>query len=76
MKYHPDKNSGSEEEMKKAEKMMKDVNEAQAVLLDSKKRQLYDQGHSLQDIESGQAGSPFGGMGGGGGMGMDPSDIF
>lgn len=71
LKWHPDKNSHSEEAKAKAEKMFREVNEAQEVLLDSKKRALYDEGHDLEDINSGKAG----GMGGFGG-GVDPSDIF
>ena len=63
--------------MKKAEKGMQDVDEAKEVLLDPKKRRLYAEGDSLNDINSGQAESPFGNMRGGfGGGGMDPSDIF
>ena len=58
------------EQRAKAEKMFREVNEAQEVLLDSKKRSLYDEGHDLEDINSGRAGG-MGGMGG-----VDPSEIF
>ena len=34
LKWHPDKNSGSEEEKVRAEKMFKEINEAWAVLSD------------------------------------------
>lgn len=59
--------------MKKAEKMFKDVNEANNLLSDKKKRQAYDSGMSLEDIESGAPnmgdfGDMFGGGGPGGGM--------
>jgi len=46
---------------------MIEVNEAKGLLLDKKKRQAYDSGASLEDIEQG-GDMPGGGMGG-----MDPS---
>jgi DnaJ-class molecular chaperone len=72
LKWHPDKNQGTEEEMKKADKMFKDVNEAMAVLGDRDKREKYDNGFDLDDINTGRA--EHGGMGGFGGM--DPKDLF
>ena len=72
LKYHPDKNSnGTEEEQRKADKMFKDVNEAMNVLGDKDKRDKYEQGFDLEDINSGRADHGMGGMGG-----MDPSDLF
>lgn len=73
MKYHPDKNShGTEEDQVKADKMFKEINEANDVLTDNNKRDKYDQGFDLEDINSGRADH-----GCGGGMGgMDPNDIF
>jgi DnaJ homolog subfamily C member 7 len=73
LKWHPDKNqNGTEEVVKKADKMFKDVNESMAVLGDRDKREKYDQGFDLEDINSGKADH---GMGGGFG-GMDPNDLF
>ena len=72
LKYHPDKNAhGTEEEKRKADKMFKDVNEAMNVLGDKDKRDKYEQGFDLEDINSGRADHGMGGMGG-----MDPSDLF
>ena len=44
MKYHPDRNSETEESKKMAEKKFIDVNDAYSVLSDPKKRSMYDQG--------------------------------
>lgn len=55
-KYHPDLNKGNEE----ASKMFKEVNEANEVLSDTKKRANYDQYGSAD-------GPSFGGFGGNGG---------
>ena len=76
LKWHPDKNSGSEDAKAKADKMFRQVNEANAVLTDRNKRDKYDQGFDLEDINSGRA--DMGGFpGGAGGFGgVDPSDIF
>ena len=65
--FHPDRNNESEESAEKATRKMIEVNEAKGLLLDKKKRQAYDSGASLEDIEQG-GGMPGGGMGG-----MDPS---
>lgn len=52
--------------------MFKEINEANDVLTDNNKRDKYDQGFDLEDINSGRADH-----GCGGGMGgMDPNDIF
>lgn len=67
--WHPDKHvSKSEEEQKEAEAKFKDIGEAYAVLSDPKKRQMYDDGADIEEIDQGGAG---GGMGG-----MNPNDIF
>ena len=46
--------------------MFKDIGEAYAVLSDAKKRQMYDDGADIEEIEQGGSG-----MGG-----MNPNDIF
>ena len=73
LKWHPDKFSNApEEEKTKADKMFRELNEAKQVLTDEDKREKYDQGFDLEDINSGRADAGFGG-----GMdGMDPNDIF
>ena len=59
IQWHPDKWAGkSEEEVKKAEEMFKDINEANSVLSDPQKRQNYDMFGSEDGI--GQGSSPFG----------------
>lgn len=74
LKFHPDKNSETEEKRAKAEKVFKDVNEAYAILSDKEKRRQYDLGVDPNDP-----------MGGGGGFGdgasfsqanIDPNEIF
>lgn len=42
LKWHPDKNSDTEEQKEKADKMFKDINEANNVLTDRDKREKYD----------------------------------
>lgn len=62
MKFHPDRNPDDAD----AEEKFKEASEAADVLLDSEKRQAYDQfGHSAVDGSAGGAG--FGGFGGAGG---------
>ena len=73
MKWHPDRHAcKGEAEKKQAEDMFKDVGEAMGVLSDAKKRRMYDEGYSLEEIEQG------GRMGGGGGGmgGIDPNQLF
>lgn len=69
LRWHPDKNSGSEAEKAKAEKMFKDINEAYVILSDENKKARYDSGVDVEDIEGGGGGFP-------GGAGMDPTQIF
>merc|ERR1712070_271858 len=61
MTCHPDK--VKEEDKEAAEQKFKDINEAQEILCDPRKRQIYDSGRDLED--------DGGGFGGGGGMDMD-----
>jgi DnaJ family protein C protein 7 len=70
LKWHPDKHSSSEEARLQAEKTFKDVSEAYSILSDSTKRQRYDNGVEIEDLDN-----PMGGMGGGM-HGMDPNDLF
>ncbi len=69
VKFHPDKNPGD----KSAEESFKQLGEAYEVLSNEDKRAAYDRfGHSAF-----QPGGPGGGFGrGGGGMHVDPMDIF
>ena len=68
MKYHPDRNSESEETKKMAEKKFIDVNDAYSVLSDPKKKSMYDQGiDPLNPEEASSGGVHFGG---------DASDIL
>ena len=68
VKWHPDKHGQADDAQKEeAERMFKDIGEAYAVLSDAKKKEMYDQGADLEEIEQG---------GRSGGGGMDPNDIF
>ena len=74
LKWHPDRNQGSEEEKQKADKMFKDINEAYSVISEPDKRRQYDMGAYDPSDPSGG----FSGFGGGmpGGMNIDPTEIF
>mmetsp|Transcript_20204 Transcript_20204/g.24969 ORF Transcript_20204/g.24969 Transcript_20204/m.24969 type:complete len:158 (-) Transcript_20204:252-725(-) len=69
LKWHPDKNSETDESKARAEKMFKEINEAWAVLSDPEKRRQHDMGMSMEDMSNG-GGMPGGFSGGfpGGGM--------
>jgi DnaJ-class molecular chaperone len=48
MKYHPDKNPGN----KKSEEIFKEINEANEILSDAGKRQVYDDNLRQEEINS------------------------
>ena len=75
LKYHPDRNSESEQTKKIAQRKFEDVSDAYSVLSDPKKKQMFDQGVDPLNPETGSAGA------GGPGMsfhfsGGDPNEIF
>nr|CCA17920.1 ion channel putative [Albugo laibachii Nc14] len=71
LKYHPDRHaSKSDTEKKEAEVAFKNLGEAYAVLSDPQKKQRYDAGVDLEDLDNEYA-QPGGGMGG-----VDPQQIF
>jgi len=73
MKWHPDRwSSGTDEEKAEAERMFKEVGEANDVLSNSQMKRLYDQGYDLEEIKQRMEmqnqrhrHSGFGGFGGG-----------
>merc|ERR1719229_1702365 len=68
MVHHPDRHSSaSDEEKKDHETKFKEVGEAYGVLSDPKKRNRYDQGHDIDDLEGGGHGYP---------SDIDPNQIF
>jgi len=79
LKWHPDRNTESEESKKLAEKEFRNINDAYSVLSDAKKKQQYDSGidplnpEEAQGCDGGMGGMNFGGGGAGG---MNPEDIF
>jgi DnaJ family protein C protein 7 len=78
--YHPDRQSGkTEEERTAAVEKFKAVGEAYEILSDAEKKQRYDSGVEVEDIDDphGGHGHSHGGGGGGGGHGgIDPSVLF
>ena len=74
LKYHPDRNSESEQSKKIAQRKFQDVSDAYSVLSDPKKKQMFDQGIDPLNPETASGG-------GGPGMsfhfsGTDPNEIF
>lgn len=63
LQNHPDKNSETEEKRLMAEQKFKDIGEAYTILSNPEKRQRYDAGEDISEIE-------------GGGGGHDPSEVF
>jgi tetratricopeptide (TPR) repeat protein len=79
LKFHPDRQANkSEEERKKAEVFFKDVNLAYEVLSDDVKKNKYDSGVDIEDLDNPHAGHGHGHGHGHGGMGggMDPNILF
>jgi len=73
MRCHPDRHaSGSDEDKAKAEVMFKEVGEAFEILSDPEKKQRYDQGEDVEEI-NGNGGHSHSHGGGGG---MSQADIF
>jgi len=68
-KFHPDRHHGDETERAKAEKIFKDINEANQILSDPKKRKQYDDSGCKKGSEHEHSG--FSGF-----NGMDPNDLF
>eukprot|EP00002_Diphylleia_rotans_P002926 TRINITY_DN1191_c0_g2_i3.p1 TRINITY_DN1191_c0_g2~~TRINITY_DN1191_c0_g2_i3.p1 ORF type:complete len:498 (+),score=131.33 TRINITY_DN1191_c0_g2_i3:91-1584(+) len=68
LQWHPDKHSSTEETHAIADKKFKEIGEAYAILSDEQKKQQYDQGAEVDDINQGTAGMRHGGM--------DPNQVF
>lgn len=74
LRCHPDRHaSGSDEAKAKAEVMFKEVGEAFEILSDPEKKQRYDQGEDVEEINGNSHGHSHGGGGPGG---MSQADIF
>ena len=71
MKYHPDYNPGDKE----AEEKFKEINEANEVLSDPKKRQLYDQ-YGFAGVDPNDQGFRLSGMGNAGTNGGPAGDVI
>jgi DnaJ family protein C protein 7 len=78
LKWHPDRHANSSEEKKvEAEKVFRDCNLAYEVLSDAQKKQKYDSGVDVEDLDNPHAGHGHGhGHGHGGGGGIDPNILF
>jgi DnaJ family protein C protein 7 len=72
LRTHPDR-CRDESKKEEAEAAFKDVNEAYSVLSDAQKREAYDQGADIEEINQGGGGH---GHGHGGGMGGMSPDMF
>ena len=74
LKYHPDRNSESEQSKKIAQRKFQDISDAYSILSDPKKKEMFDQGVDPLNPETASGG-------GGPGMnfhfsGSDPNEIF
>ncbi|KAG5189282.1 heat shock protein 40 like protein [Tribonema minus] len=78
LKWHPDRQNGKEEtERAEAEKVFREVNDAYEVLSDPAKKNRYDSGVDLEDLDNPYAGHGGHGHGHGhGGGGIDPNVLF
>jgi DnaJ family protein C protein 7 len=81
LQYHPDKQCNkTDDEKATAEAMFKSIGEAYDILSDSERKERYDQGVEVEDIDNENAcagGHSHGGHGGGhGGGGVDPNVLF
>jgi len=71
LQWHPDRHSSAEEEERtQAEKKFKEIGEAFEILSDPTKKEAYDAGQDIEEINGG------GGGGQRGHAGVDPMDIF
>ena len=71
LKWHPDKNSKTEEARQEAEKKFKEISEAYSTLSDAEKRKKYDMGGDEEMFSNTFDGGFEGGAGG-----VDPNVIF
>ena len=79
LKYHPDRNSESEQTKKVAQRKFQDVSDAYSVLSDPKKKEMFDQGIDPLNPETASAAGPAGAEGPHMNMhfsGGDPEEIF
>ena len=79
LKYHPDRNSESEQTKKVAQRKFQDVSDAYSVLSDPKKKEMFDQGIDPLNPETASGAGPSGPSGPEMNMhfsGGDPNEIF
>lgn len=66
LKWHPDRHSGSNEEMKKeAENRFKEIGDIYEILIDPTKKRLWDQGCDREELDQRAEHAKQGGHGGG-----------